>query len=1176
MDSDNEPGTHAAVGGGLRGDDDLESQWRDGTAARVLGGVVAITFTEAAAAEMAARVAEALAQVERGQWPRGVMPGALPRKAALRRGRARALLGSLDHLVVMTIHAFCFRLLTRFPMEAGLHPLIRVDAEGAVLEEVIREVLEDEIRGAYGEPGDPHFLFLAARGEGPRELGKALIRLASQAVPEEALADDPFSRERMGALRDELLERARAVESAGASRLVTIRGKGSVGRELAERICQTRGRLEATAELGRPQLEDLCAWLKDAWTESHWKRLREWGKGEFNKSEATAIGESGEPLAKSVGPFLRILEHVARLDPALLDHARLALGPLLARVNSQMHARGVQTFAGLLRDAQDLLRRHPAVLRAVRRSMDQLLVDEFQDTDPVQCDIVRMLALDGPADERPGLFLVGDPKQSIYGWRNADLEAYDDFVAEVLNQGGRRDPLAVNFRSVPAILQEVERVIRPVMKPERGLQPAFQPLLPCPERAGDRGFEAGPRAPVEYWVSWARDGDGGMLVDRTRSDQAAELEAAAVARDILALHHEHQVPWQEVGVLLRSTGDLDTYLAAFREAEIPYAVARDRSYYRRREVIEAAALVRCVLDPHDHVALLTYLRSAWVGVPDAAWIPLWSRSFPERFTGIQAEDPRALALVRSAIEEALAEIPAEAPGIEGVAGWERSLLAAARHIGILRESFRSEPVDRFVARLRRLCLAEVTESARYLGPYRLANLERFFRHLTRSLDEGAGDTQAVLRGLRTGVVQALEAEEGRPKEAAEEAVQVMTIHKAKGLDFRHMYLVQIHKGTPGAEAGRMGVSWLDGRWEYMLLGAPTPGFLHLLERDRAVAEAELVRTLYVAMTRAKDRLVLAGRWPDRGGGSRLAGAHVGLIEGRAPGSPSLRDMMEAAAAGGAIHADGAGTRWVFPGLLGADRPTPVAPRKGPVLPAPEEVRRDGEILARRARAAHALMARPFSQAASQSSHEALREMAADGVEQGAPWAGHPDMGHTPAGAGGEQQMAMAAGSAVHRALEYFDLHADPDSEWRRQLTMLERYVEPALTRDERAGALARARALLQRFARGPLFPRFLALRDRVIARELPVLMPAQEGGSGPVGFISGTVDLLYWDPETGQPVVADYKTDHVEGPREVALRAGAYAPQGGVYAEAVMSALGLAALPRIEFWFLHPGRIVSP
>src|SRR5690606_31444876 len=121
--------------------------------------------------------------------------------------------------------------------------------------------------------------------------------------------------------------------------------------------------------------------------------------------------------------------------------------------------------------------------------------------------------------------------------------------------------------------------------------------------------------------------------------------------------------WQRVGVLLRTTGDLETYLAALRDAGIPYTVARDPQYARRREVVEARALVRAVLDPGDQIALVATLRSAWAGVPDVAWRPLWRAGFPDAVRALLDGAPGAHARVQAAVAKAVAEAQAASQGI---------------------------------------------------------------------------------------------------------------------------------------------------------------------------------------------------------------------------------------------------------------------------------------------------------------------------------------------------------------------------------------------------------------------------------------------------------------------------------------------------------------------------------
>ena len=629
-----------------------------------------------------------------------------------------------------------------------------------------------------------------------------------------------------------------------------------------------------------------------------------------------------------------------------MEHGRRALIPLLGRIERELRSRGIATFDFLLAGAEALLADQPDVRRQVRRRIDQLLVDEFQDTDRIQCDLLRWIALDGPAEERPGLFLVGDPKQSIYGWRNADLRAYDGFVALVLEAGGEVMSLALNFRSVPVILEEVARVIEPVMTAREGVQPAFEPLLACDRRLDDPGFLRARRRLGRLGARRALgllEAPGGALEDPVI--EATEIEAAALADDIRALHEQHRVAWSEIAVLLRGIGDLDLYLEAFRRARVPFAVGRDKQYYRRREVIEAAALVRSVLDPGDHLALLTVLRSATVGVPDAALIPLWNRQLPQLMTELRSPAPDALAALKRAIEGAVRALPKDVPGIDRVRGWDRNLLAAVENLADLRHCFETQPADVFVERLRRLTLVEATEAARYLGPYRLANLERFFRQVLAAVEESGGDATAILRALRRSVSESRDAEEGRPKEGAEDAVQVLTIHGAKGLDFEHVYLVQLHKASPGdrnvrTEAGR----WGDG-FEFRLFGAPTPGFDRIEAERRVVEAAERVRLLYVAMTRAKDRVVLTGLWPARVRPRPWdqVSTTLELLHARRDLPESLPDLWDEAlgnageAAPSWSFPDPTGALWKFPALRPPADLSLAAEPERPSLPGPEEI-----------------------------------------------------------------------------------------------------------------------------------------------------------------------------------------------------------------------------------------------
>ena len=251
-----------------------EAAGAERVAARVLDGVVAITFTEAAAAEMASRVAQALAEVERGGLPKGLLPEALAGADGDERPRAAALLVALDHLVVATIHAFCRRLLADAPLEAGLHPSFAVDADGRVLEEVAKETVEAAFRAALGRPEEGPLVALAVRGFGPAELAAALVDLAAMPACRRRRSPRPRSRPRRSRRwRQEVRAQAAAVAALVAPRVGGLRKNANA---IADRE-RLRG-----ARSGEPRdaRGTGCGGGGCAAGEPRAKRLEEWGRGQ--------------------------------------------------------------------------------------------------------------------------------------------------------------------------------------------------------------------------------------------------------------------------------------------------------------------------------------------------------------------------------------------------------------------------------------------------------------------------------------------------------------------------------------------------------------------------------------------------------------------------------------------------------------------------------------------------------------------------------------------------------------------------------------------------------------------------------------------------------------------------------------------------------------------------------
>ena len=1125
----------------------------DATARAVLQRVVAITFTEAAAAEMATRIAGALRQIALGEQPSGVAAEALPSAGEELAKRASALRGALDHLTVRTIHAFCRRLLASYPLDAGLHPQLSVDADQQQAALAAREVLEASLLEAFSAGGDGGaYAELAAARIGPANLERALVELLGEGAHEsdlDAAAIAPAAYARLGRELQDALAALRVAERDRFARAKQVTTAQKV-MECAEQL----GTWLAEGPLSEARLA--AAPGDQLAPEEVRKRVREWATKGLGTMETKALGDACEPVAAAALALSPLLDHLARLKPPAIAAARSLLAQLLGEARTRLRERGVATYGALLRDAGALLA-HPEVRAAVRASIDQLLVDEFQDTDETQCALLAALGFG--AGPRPTLFVVGDPKQSIYGWRNADLAAYDAFKERIEREGGAVERLVVSHRSVAKVLDEVARAIGPIMQPRRGLQAQFEGLEVCERRRSDAGFTDRERAAVEHWIGSEPNAKGEWEAPETRVQ--SEREARALASDLVRLRREHALRFGDVGILLRATTDLPVVLAALREAGVPFVVERETAFYQRREVIDALAWIRCAIDPHDQLALVTTLRSATVGVPDAALVALLKRC-EIGLIGRIGRDPGALPAAHAKLVLAAQEAPAGVPGLEALAGWPASVARFFDELVALREAFVSLPADRFVEALRIGSGIESTEAGRRLGAHRVATLDRIFRDLVDWADALHGSPSLLLNALRRSGGEAREQEEGRPTSLAEDAVRVLTVHKAKGLDFAHVYLLQLHRSDGGNPKPKPTHVWRRrDEPAYQLLGLATPGAWRALARAKEREAQERIRLLYVAMTRAKDRLVLS--WCPEGDTAEPANAKtIGDLLLHRGGRPPLDRITERDQ-----PSDGDTVRWRHTARLAQIAAPPLAAPPARLTLDPAQIAREDEELRVAREAAQRREARPVQRVASELTHddEARAARALPDEDAPEPLRDPPDR---------ERRIAMAAGTAVHAALELADFAAHEGAlmaAGERAIVAALSTFEPAA---ERTAAEQRARAIWRAACAGPLLARLRAIAPRIVARELSVLLdPAQLalGDDAPVGFVSGAIDLLYAD-ERGELVVADYKTDDVAG-RSLAELSAHYAPQGAAYVSAVQRALALPAAPKFELWFLQAGEV---
>jgi ATP-dependent exoDNAse (exonuclease V) beta subunit len=369
--------------------------------------------------------------------------------------------------------------------------------------------------------------------------------------------------------------------------------------------------------------------------------------------------------------------------------------------------------------------------------------------------------------------------------------------------------------------------------------------------------------------------------------------------------------------------------------------------------------------------------------------------------------------------------------------------------------------------------------------------------------------------------------------------------------------MQLHKGIGGGSERLTQAAELASGFEYQLFGVPTLSWDCVLRERERSSEAERVRLLYVAMTRAKQRLVMTGLWPDhqRRSGSGQAIEHV---QPRIESTEGLSSWLSGSALDGTSDfVDRFGARWSLPDLEAGEGAVSLGARVNDAeLPSESEVSDASHRLSELRASAAERMFRPMSATASGPDREngdrEISEQATSGEDGAA---------------------ARAIGSAIHRALEEFDFSADVKLEIERQRDTIARDLAQDAASNCAGDVVDAGTQLWDQIARGNLFARLRELSDRIIARELSVLSPPSDG-EGPVGYFTGLIDLVYRDPSTGEMVIVDYKTgamgdwEGLRSPKE------SHAEQGDAYKRALESAFELAYRPRFELWFLRDDEIV--
>jgi ATP-dependent exoDNAse (exonuclease V) beta subunit len=822
-------------------------------------------------------------------------------------------------------------------------------------------------------------------------------------------------------------------------------------------------------------------------------------------------------------------------------------------------AREALDFDDLELLAGELLERDAATRRAWSERFELLMVDEFQDTNPRQLAILEAL-------DRDNLFTVGDELQSIYGFRHADVRLFRARREQLAPQR-RALALRSNFRSRPELLAVVNGVFGARFE-------AFEPLVA--ERAGAAN---GPR--VELLLSATRGWEQAPeLTARNALDMPPaapwrHAEARLLAQRIAELVDSGEALAGEVAVLLRAGGDLHVYERAIALQGLP-TLAAAGGFWSQQQTGDLLAYLRALANPLDEVALYSALASPLAGCSSDT-------------LAVLAEDARAAS--RSAWETALLA-QHEEPLLARLEGGRRAALVSFCAL-LERERLgaRRRTISQLIERAIDACGYERHVLALQWGERRLANVRKLQR-LARRFEAGEGRD---LRGFLDHVAQlaaASAAEPDAPVAGEQDAVRLMTVHAAKGLEFPVVCLADLGR----AANNRMPYLLVDGERVGLRLArldgekaTPTLDY-EQLAAERAVAEAEEeARIVYVAMTRARERLLMSGavdfeRWPDP-----LAGASAisWLGPALAAGLPALTAAATAghhevpSGLGGCVRvrlnapsmADASGPgggeeaqRPRTPGAAadGGARAEPSATSAGAAAVAGLQAGGDvaGAAASRSSagapRTTRAPVSAPgvgaFAQPASLS-YSSLSQLERCGYRYylervlGLPEAPVP---LAQRGAGLEPR---ARGTLVHSLLESLDF-ARVKLPSRREIAAhavaLSMRVSP-----EDADAIARTLALA---CESPLAARLAAARVR---REHPFAFALGEQRP----LLSGVIDVLAHEPDGGVLVV-DYKSDRLEPHEEVhEIVERDYGLQRLLYALAVLRSG--AARVEVAHWFLQ-------
>jgi len=1026
---------------------------------------------------------------------------------------------------IETIHSFAGHLLRLYPVEAGVDPSFQED-DGTRFREHFNHEWDQWLQRELDASGRRHDAWR-----------RVLVRYGLDDVKQLAQA-----------LTDELIPVSgirtsqQAITPHLRSWLATLRDRGHLLQE----------RYQGTLKINR-LLDGAVALLANVETKG---MLRP-----HDADEAVVLRQTiptktkawtDEDYEKAKG-LIKVAQAIAQSGSESLWDAVQLLSPFVAHCRSSFVEKGLVSFNGLLARARGLLRDHPHVRAELKEQYQAIIVDEFQDTDPVQYEIILFLAEAAGSEARewhrvqpaPGkLFIVGDPKQSIYAFRRADIEAYDTVVRDHIlapAAKGERYALQGNFRTHAQLLDPVNRCCANVFPSTsvEGVQPLYEPLLPVPSDSLPLPHE---RMELRLVTLAQEDADGETssraeadALARWLRDDVLEKESLLVGGRAVPIRPRH------VAILFRTFAHLRICLEAFRRHRLPCLADGEKHFYERQEVIDCSLVWRTLMDPRDELAAVGVLRSPYGGCSDVEIESIVQRGFlddwahessltrlPPIFTILHSLHAETQALpVPEAIQYVFQALPL-------------AELAAA--------SIDGEHALANVLKLRDVMLALAVRSG--------LTLRKIVRQVGQWVDDPPDEAERPL------------VEEGLTGPGG--AIRLLTIHKAKGLEFPMVVVAGLHRDVDHRQAS----VWTSHDWLTDTIGlrlgqAADLGGIFLETKVAERQRAEQVRLLYVAMTRAQRRLVLSAAL--HGQGTTRKGTLLSLIaRGLDLDVPAMVEAAQERSQCDHLVGNVAVTTTVVPAPQPVKKSRPAPPTWKATMPDGAEHQRRWDTWLKQG---ETVVKTPLFLSATRSlttgdmslpQSLALLDKVPGQSERQAITPRRKKAASQP----GSSDRSAVIGTLAHRVLHGWDFSADPAT----MPAWVEACCRTYLSMEwvsESGDVCAELQEIFAHFVESE--PYSVLRQADVLGREIPFAVPWESPGAEAehtgASVMEGVIDVMYRRDQ--QLWIADYKTHRVE---EQALEKAvqAYRPQMEIYRRAAESALGQSPV-RAQLIFLWSG-----